>query len=98
MNTFVTVTLYGALVLGDLMLVRVLWLGDRAEGSRSRVAAWLFFMGMGVAGLIADDVMRGHHPLVALATGAGAGLALASLANLRATVHGPRADLHAEPR
>jgi hypothetical protein len=97
MNTFATVTLYGALVLGDLLLLRILWLGNRAEGFRSRTAAWLFFTGTGIGGLVADGILRGHHPFVAVAIGIGAGLALASLMRSRAAVHGPRADLHAEP-
>lgn len=98
MNNLVTISLYGALILGDLLLVRVLLLGNRTEGARTRTAAWLFFMGAGVAGLVADDAMRGHHPLAAVAIGVLSGLALASLTRFRDTMHGPRADMHAAPR
>ncbi len=98
MNNLVTISLYGALILGDLLLVRVLLLENRAEGAVARTAAWLFFMGAGIAGLVADDAMRGHHPVVAIVAGICTGLALASLTRFRATVHGPRADVHATPR
>lgn len=101
MNTFTSFVMFGSLALSDFLFVRILWLGIRAEGSRSRTAAWLFFTGLGVAGMIADDTMHGHHPLAAVAVGLACGLALCSLARFmpeRPGVHGPRTDVNAGAR
>lgn len=99
MNGTLTLVLLAAVFLGDLMLVRILWLSRRPEGERSRTASWLFFTGLGVAGLVADALLKGHHPFVALGLAVASGFALAALGSWavrRAGMHAARAAVHAE--